>query len=145
MNKADSAAAPWLLDAHGMHQCLMNLVRNALDATAASGDGWVRASTRVTDEDELELRIQDSGDGIDATIGDDLFSSMVSTKGSKGTGLGLLVVHKIVSEHAGKVTLDSRSAPGATFRIVLPKGPRPDAATVTETPNDGDQASDSRL
>lgn len=116
-------AAPWSLDAHAMHQCLMNLVTNALDATAAVDEAWVRVSTQVTPDDELEIRVQDNGPGIAPNLGDELFSSMVTTKGSKGTGLGLLVVHKIVAEHGGIVEVDEDHAPGATFAVRLPRGP----------------------
>ncbi|MBW2456601.1 MAG: ATP-binding protein [Deltaproteobacteria bacterium] len=117
-------AAPWSLDAHSMHQCLMNLVTNALDATAAVDEAWVRVSTQVTPADELEIRVQDNGPGIAPNLGDELFSSMVTTKGSKGTGLGLLVVHKIVAEHGGSVEVHNDHAPGATFAVRLPRGPQ---------------------
>ncbi len=119
-----SAASPWLIDSHAMHQCLMNLITNALDATAAVDEAWVRVSTLVTPDDELEIRIQDNGPGIAPNLSDELFSSMVTTKGSKGTGLGLLVVHKIVAEHGGSVEVDAALAPGATFRVLLPRGHR---------------------
>ena len=117
----DSAVSSWLLDPHAMHQCLTNLVTNALDATAGIDGAWVRVSTHLTAEDQLEIRIQDSGPGIAPNLLDTLFTSMISTKGSKGTGLGLLVVNKIVMEHGGKVTAEAGMAPGATFRVFLPR------------------------
>jgi signal transduction histidine kinase len=119
--RLDPAASPWMLDAHTMHQCLMNLVTNALDATAAIDGAWVRISTLVSDEGELEIRVQDNGQGLAANLTDSLFSSMVTTKRSKGTGLRLLVVHKIVAEHGGSVCVDGEMAPGATFRVFIPR------------------------
>ncbi|MBW2528914.1 MAG: PAS domain S-box protein [Deltaproteobacteria bacterium] len=117
----DPSAVPWSLDSHGMHQCLVNLVTNALDAAAAMDDGWVRVSTRVTDDDQLELRVEDNGPGIAPGLMDELFTSMVTTKGSRGTGLGLLVAHKIATEHGGTVAVDGTMAPGAAFRVFIPR------------------------
>ena len=118
----DPAVVPTALDSHAMHQCLSNLVTNAIDAAKGSLDGWVRVCTSLSRDDQLEILVQDSGPGIAPKVADELFSSMVSTKGSKGTGLGLLVVHKIVSEHRGTVVVDPDQAPGATFRVLLPRG-----------------------
>jgi len=117
----NNSVSSWMLDAHAMHQCLMNLVTNALDATAVIDGGWVRVSTHVTGGDQLEFRVQDNGPGVAPNLTDTLFSSMVSTKGSKGTGLGLLVVHKIVTEHGGTVIVDMEICPGATFRVFVPR------------------------
>lgn len=103
-----------MLDAHAIHQLLMDLVSNALDATAGIAGAWVRVAGCRTDG-ELELRVQDNGPGVPPNLVDTLFSNMISTKGSKGTGLGLLVVHKIAKEHGERVVLDTRMAPGATF------------------------------
>jgi signal transduction histidine kinase len=136
----DSAVSSWLLDPHAMHQCLTNLVTNALDATAGIDGAWVRVSTHLTEEDQLEIRIQDSGPGIAPNLLDTLFSSMISTKGSKGTGLGLLVVNKIVMEHSGKVTAEAGMAPGATFRVFLPR-----CAGEAEVPSLGGQATGAQV
>lgn len=115
----DETVSTWMLDAHAVHQLLMDLVSNALDATAGIAGAWVRVAVCRAD-DELELRVQDNGPGVPPNLVDTLFSNMISTKGSKGTGLGLLVVHKIAKEHGGRVVLDTRMAPGATFRVFLP-------------------------
>jgi two-component system sensor kinase FixL len=81
----------------------------------------VRVCTSLTPRDELEVLVQDSGPGIAPKVAEELFTAMVSTKGSKGTGLGLLVVHKIVTEHGGSIAAETGKAPGATFRMVLPR------------------------
>ncbi len=81
----------------------------------------MRVCTSLTRQDELEILVQDSGPGIAPKVAAELFSAMVSTKGSKGTGLGLLVVHKIVTEHGGTISAEAGRAPGATFRMVLPR------------------------
>jgi PAS domain S-box-containing protein len=119
--RADPAVSLWLLDAHAMHQCLVNLVTNALDATASVDSGWVRLSVHLTPADQLEFRVQDNGPGVPPNLADQLFLTMVSTKGARGSGLGLLVSHKIVAEHGGSIALDPQMGPGATFRVFLPR------------------------
>ena len=108
------------LDSHAIHQCLTNLVSNGLDAAATVENGWVALATGLDDEGAVTFEVKDNGPGVSPRICEGLFSSMVSSKGSKGTGLGLLVVQKVVSEHGGDVSYLADAAPGATFRIVLP-------------------------
>ncbi len=111
------------LDAHAVHQCLVNLVTNALDAASEADPGWVQVGTGVGDAGELVFDVSDNGPGVPPRLRDGLFTAMVSSKGSKGTGLGLLVVHKVVSEHGGTVAYLPDRSPGATFRITLPLSP----------------------
>jgi signal transduction histidine kinase len=116
----DPAAVSWPLDDHSMHQCLTNLVSNALDAIEEVEGGWVRVSTAVCEGPELRVRVADNGPGVPLALVDKLFSNMLSTKGSKGTGLGLLVAHKIAKEHGGTVELDRSVDVGAVFDVRLP-------------------------
>jgi len=108
------------LDSHAVHQCLTNLVSNGLDAAATVENGWVAIATGLDEDGALTFEVRDNGPGVTPRIREGLFLSMVSSKGSKGTGLGLLVVQKVVSEHGGDVIYLADAAPGATFRIVLP-------------------------
>ena len=117
----DPAAVPSSLDAHAMHQCLTNLVNNAIDAASTREGGRVLVSTRDADG-ILEIRVRDNGPGVAPHLVDTLFSAMISTKGSKGSGLGLLVAHKIAKEHDGVIELEHTSGKGTTFRIAVPRG-----------------------
>jgi len=97
----------------------MNLVANACDALARGGEVVVRTGGNA---DEVWLEVKDTGTGIPAEIRDRIFEPFFTTKGSgKGTGLGLAVVHGIVTNHRGRLELDSRPGEGATFRVVLPR------------------------
>jgi PAS domain S-box-containing protein len=127
----DPAANPSQLDAHSMMQLLANLVSNALDATRDVEGGRVRVRTAVTEDDQLEIVVEDNGPGIAPEVRDELFSSLVSTKGSKGTGLGLMVVEKIVSEHDGTVEFLADHPVGAAFRVRIP---RQDSESTHTTP-----------
>jgi signal transduction histidine kinase len=70
----------------------------------------------------VAITISDTGKGIPQDKLDTIFEPFFSTKGSKGTGLGLPVMKKIIEEHGGKVELASEVDKGTTFRITLPTG-----------------------
>jgi C4-dicarboxylate-specific signal transduction histidine kinase len=115
------AVDPADIDSHALHQALSNLISNAIDATAEADGALVRVSTAVPDDQTLEIRVRDNGPGVPEEVVRDLFTGMITTKGSKGTGLGLLVVHKIVGELGGTVEMCSNTPEGACFRIQLPR------------------------
>jgi len=111
------------VDETGIKRCLMNLVGNAVDACGKEG-GCVRLSTGWAEEaGRFVIRIQDNGCGISDEHKQNLFQAFFSTKGSKGTGLGLPVTHKIITEHGGRIDVESEVGNGTTFLITLPKEP----------------------
>ena len=124
ITRLDRAANPTRFDYHTMHQCLTNLVSNAIDATAGIDDAQVVISTQATDDDQLEIQVRDNGPGIAPEVVDKMFTAMISTKASRGTGLGLLVVHKVVAEHGGTVEVVPTRERGTIFSIKLPRGIR---------------------
>ena len=110
------------LDPDGMHTCLTNLVSNAIDACRMSEkkDLWVEIRTRQTG-DNLVFEVADNGEGIDYDVKRKIFTTFFTTKGGEGTGLGLLTTRKIVQEHGGKITVQSKPGQGARFKIELPR------------------------
>jgi signal transduction histidine kinase len=108
-----------LMDGDAIHTCLTNLVSNALDACKMSDrpDCTVTVSTR-DDDGILIFEVADDGLGMDYEIKKQIFTNFFSTKGSdKGTGLGLLTTRKIVQEHGGKVSFESKENIGSVFRL----------------------------
>jgi len=105
-----------------IHALLSNLVTNAIDACAScEEERRFRVSLRVyQDDDNAVIEVADNGAGMDAETRDRLFTMFFSTKGSSGTGLGLLVSHKVVSEHGGSIHVASEPGHGATFTVRLP-------------------------
>jgi signal transduction histidine kinase len=81
--------------------------------------------------------VKDNGPGIDEADVPSIFQIFASTKGSRGTGLGLPVSQKIVREHGGSISVASQMGHGATFVIELPAGRRPDPKEPDE-PDDQD-------
>ncbi len=108
------------VDSTGIQRCLSNLVTNAIDAMDKE-QGLIVIATRWLPEGNLaEIRVADNGAGIPPDHQRQLFDLFFSTKGAKGTGLGLAVTRKIVEEHGGSIRLSSEVGQGAEFIISLP-------------------------
>jgi signal transduction histidine kinase len=111
-----------MLDPSGMETCLTNLVSNGIDAVTTLGHPSGRVVVRTREEgDDLVFEVADNGCGIDQEVKAKVFTTFFTTKGGKGTGLGLLTTRKIVQEHGGKVEIESLAGQGSTFRVRLPR------------------------
>jgi len=103
-----------------MRQALGNLVQNALEAMPKGGKLTVMASLPWHgSRRELELRIRDTGIGIPGDRLENVFLPFYTTK-TKGTGLGLALVHKIVLLHNGRIQVESQEGQGTIFRVYVP-------------------------
>ena len=109
------------IDPRAIHRGILNLVSNAIYACQMKNGGEVTIRLREKDDDSLEVVIEDNGIGISEGNLSHIFEVFFTTKGSKGTGLGLPVTQKIISEHHGTLTVDSEPEVGTTFTITLPK------------------------
>ena len=107
-------------DAEGLRQAFMNLLINALEAVANDSGVVTVASKYDSMNRRVTVAVSDNGQGIDDEKLDRIFTPFYSSKGHRGTGLGLAVTHKVVREHRGKITVASNVGQGATFTIVLP-------------------------
>lgn len=110
---------PWL-DTRGLHRSLLNLLTNAGDAVPEAG-GEIRMTVKLAAE-VLEVEVGDNGPGIPLESRHKVFDAFFSTKGSKGTGLGLAVTQKIISEHGGTIDIGQSDLGGACFRLRIPVG-----------------------
>jgi len=120
--KTDENLRKVTLDSKGILRCLVNLIGNGIDACSEKG-GVVSVESRPDSDDYFELVVSDTGCGMDQDTLKVLFRKFFSTKGSKGTGLGLPVVHQIVKEHQGSITVKSELGQGTTFSLRLPRHP----------------------
>jgi len=101
-------------------QVWMNLAVNATDAMPEGGTLTVRSGRRG--DADVWFSVSDTGHGIPEDIRDHIFEPFFTTKGDQsGTGLGLAVVHGIVTQHGGEVEVTSAVGAGTTFRVVLPR------------------------
>lgn len=114
----DHPAIP--MDPDGMHQVVMNLLSNALDAVTPQ-EGLIRLVCRYDGENRQSIiEVIDNGSGIPDSMMKHIFELFHSTKGNRGTGIGLAVARKIVEEHEGAINVQSRSGEGTVFTIRLP-------------------------
>jgi histidine kinase len=110
------------LDVAGIETCLTNLVSNGIDAALLRERPGARVTVRAReDDDDLVFEVVDNGCGMDQEVKSKVFTTFFTTKGGKGTGLGLLTTRKIVQEHGGRMEMDSVADRGSTFRIRLPR------------------------
>ncbi|REJ72139.1 MAG: FHA domain-containing protein [Planctomycetota bacterium] len=110
-----------LFDADGMHRAVLNIVTNAIDVLEEARDGRIVVETHYdSDEEQLSIDVRDNGPGIPADELPRLFSLFESTKGARGTGLGLAVSRKILREHGGEITVESQPGEGTTFCLSWP-------------------------
>ena len=72
----------------------------------------------------VEYQVEDTGCGMNAEIKKKIFQSFFSTKGTDGTGIGLMLTKKIIDEHNGEIEAESKKGAGSTFEIRIPKGPQ---------------------
>ena len=108
---------PVNVDARLMNQVINNLLKNCLEAMTDSGKILVEG--RIEGE-HLQVRIEDTGPGIEPDILEQIFDPFFTTKGKKGTGLGLSIVKTILEAHRGAIECRSEMRKGTTFILRLP-------------------------
>jgi signal transduction histidine kinase len=133
----DEDMPPIPADAAAMHQALMNVLTNAVEAVPSRG-GVIAVHTKFdADRHEAQVRVSDNGPGVPAEVRKGIFEPFMTTKGQRGTGLGLAVTRNILQQHGGRIELvepceasvlpSDEGAPtaGTSFVLVLPSDRTP--------------------
>ena len=112
-------------DPEGLHSLLCNLVGNAIDGCRFDPDERKTSHTvilrcRQDEAGATVFEVEDDGAGIPEEYRDKVFEDFFSTKGTEGTGVGLLVVRKVAQEHGGSVHFTSTPGQGTMFRVTIP-------------------------
>jgi signal transduction histidine kinase len=108
-------------DPEGIARAVLNVVTNALDAVESRPDPTISIEARVDREAGLaRITVTDNGAGMSAETLGRIFNVFVSTKGARGTGLGLAVSRKILREHGGDIHATSHEGAGSTFVMEFP-------------------------
>ncbi len=122
--KGDPACERVVLDPQGMRRVVLNLLTNSLDALAANppspGPPRVELADGRDGFGQVWISVSDNGPGISPEARNHLFSGLYTSKGSKGTGLGLLVSQKIAEEHGGALHFRNLAEGGVRFTLVVP-------------------------
>jgi signal transduction histidine kinase len=105
-----------------LHQVLLNLMLNAIQATPSAGEIAIRIGPDAGGDSQLVVfEVEDSGPGIAQADLEHIFDPFFATEDSaEGTGLGLMICHRIVSDHAGQIDVRSQQDGGTTFTVQLP-------------------------
>ncbi|SPJ34439.1 sensor histidine kinase [Kushneria phyllosphaerae] len=125
------------VDRQRFQQLLDNLIKNAFQA--GGDDVAISAHYSATG---VVMRLEDNGPGIDEGHRSQIFDPFYTTRGAgKGSGMGLTIVHRVVEDHGGHITLEESSMGGAAFVITLPAETLlpPDAITPEDTAPDSDR------
>jgi len=120
LTEVSTSQPPVPVDADGIHQAVLNLLGNAIEAVEARHGVVTLSSNYDPMTQQAIIEVQDNGMGIAEKDMGNIFEPFFSTKGQRGTGLGLAVTRKIVEEHDGKIEVLSKVGQGTTFRILLP-------------------------
>ena len=109
-----------------IQQVLMNLILNARDSMLQRGG--ILCITATEDDNAVKIEVSDTGEGIEPEVLKNIFDSFFSTKTNKntsseysGSGLGLAFCKKIITEHEGMISVESKASKGSKFKIILPK------------------------
>jgi PAS domain S-box-containing protein len=120
----DDAIGEVSMDPDTIHESLLNLMSNAVDACLfdENTDKTWQVGLKTTQEagNIIKFEVSDNGAGMDKEVLKQLFTSFFSTKGHRGTGLGLMVTRKLIEEHDGTIEVNSQLGKGTVFTIRLP-------------------------
>jgi PAS domain S-box-containing protein len=124
LKELDPSIGTVSMDAHTIHSALLNLASNAIDACLfdenTDKDWYVSVKTTRESDRLIRFDVSDNGSGMSEELKEKLFTSFFSTKGHRGTGLGLMVTRKLIEEHGGSIEVDSQLGFGTTFTMHLP-------------------------
>jgi signal transduction histidine kinase len=119
--RLEESLPPVQVDPEGLHRSLLNIISNALDAVEERKKPQVGVVTAFDNQPGwVRISVLDNGVGIPPQKLDEIFRPFVSTKGAKGTGLGLAVSRKIFREHGGDIVVQSQTGRGSRFIMRLP-------------------------
>ena len=120
----DTGIGEVLADPKTIHNSLLNIINNAIDACIDDEDiskkHEVKVKTYMDKNNYFCFEVTDNGCGMDEDTQKQMFNPMFSSKGGKGTGLGLLVTGKLIEEHKGVIEIKTSPGEGSTFTIRLP-------------------------
>ena len=114
------------MEADGIHRCLLNLVTNAVDACRRQKEldpqiesAPIELSCNAV-SNGIEYSVTDRCGGMPKEVQSKLFETFFTTKGSRGTGIGLMLSRKIINAHHGRIEVDSQAGCSTRFTVWLP-------------------------
>jgi len=106
-----------LVNTDQMKQVILNLIMNAIEAMESGGELLIET---IVEENIMSIKVTDTGKGIKQEDLDKIFDLFFTTKGDKGTGIGLSMCFDIIKKHEGRILVESTTSQGTTFSVILP-------------------------
>jgi signal transduction histidine kinase len=119
-------------DANQLHQILINLLSNAMEAMPGGGRIFIRTALDEGPPPEVTFTVTDSGGGVEPEVLGNIFNPFFTTK-SGGHGLGLALTQRIVTAHSGRLSVRNHPGRGLTLGVALPLPPEPGLLKNVET------------
>jgi signal transduction histidine kinase len=113
------------IDPKGIYRCILNIIGNALEASKEYPGTVIKVIVSGKSKREFTITVSDQGSGMDKTTISSIFKPFYTNKGAEGTGLGLSVTQKVISEHEGTIQVISKPGKGSTFTLHLPVNLKP--------------------
>ncbi len=122
-HRFDPAIGRFKVDAGIIRSALTNIIENAVEACRSDGSGRPHeiCFDVTQDANHIYFNVSDNGIGMDEATRAKVFTPFFSSKGERGTGLGLFISNRILSQHGGGITLESEPGSGSRFSIKIPK------------------------
>jgi len=118
----EQATGEFSVDPGMLRSALVNILENAMDACLADKEKPGKVIfTAATQNDHIRFDIEDNGIGMDEETLGNIFTLFFSSKGKQGTGLGLFIANKVVTEHGGEIGVESEKGKGSRFSVTLPQ------------------------
>jgi len=123
VNNFDPELGEFEVDLTYVHSAMLNIIENAIDACLrdqTKGSHKIILGARKHEE-KIILEIIDNGIGMDSETQDKIFTPFFSSKGTKGTGLGLFIANAIIEQHGGEINVRSNIGQGTLFQMIIPR------------------------
>ncbi len=120
----DSSSGDFEIDSEAMSSALVNIIENSIDACLDDKPAKESYSVKLTaagDKNFITLNVYDNGTGMDQETRENMFTLFFSSKGHRGTGLGLFITSQIIEKHGGKIKVESTPGEGSNFKITIPR------------------------
>lgn len=126
-----------------LKEVFTNLLLNAYDAMPKGGELFI--TTQILDNNKVKVIIKDTGIGMSEEVKNKIFNPFFTTKGEKGTGMGLSIVYKTITVHKGYIGVRSKKNKGTAFTIILPLSEEPVKKHTTQINHIQEKYSETRL
>ncbi len=122
--EASDSLGDFEVDVEALSSVLVNIIENSIDACLSDRPKKNKYYVKLTitgDKDFITIDIYDNGIGMDQETRENLFTLFFSSKGNRGTGLGLFIANQIIEKHGGKIEVKSSPGEGSNFTISIPR------------------------